>query len=242
MKLFVACSRIWEFVSLNVGIIMSLSAAGVSTNHTLSRACVAVNRCSGSYLSKFWSRSNPLWERVLFGRHPTFSCQRAGAALKVGNFFLFSSHSFRYSGQSESSPEGTPVRAKIRCSCSHSVLPGNRGFRSIISQNTQPPLHTSTAVGSYTFCPSRISGDRYHRVTMFDVYGSMGLPNDRASPKSHSFSTPRLLNSRFDDFTSRCTTQCEWRYCRAENICFTRVFTSAGLNGVFICPSNFCNS
>ena len=75
---------------------------------------------------------------------------------------------------------------------------------SIEKGKMQPIDHISTAV-LYTFCPKRISGALYHRVTTSWVYDFNGRPNVRARPKSASLiCSPFKSIKRLLGFKSLC--------------------------------------
>mmetsp|Transcript_53357 Transcript_53357/g.107062 ORF Transcript_53357/g.107062 Transcript_53357/m.107062 type:complete len:214 (+) Transcript_53357:350-991(+) len=126
----------------------------------------------------------------------------------------------------------------MRLTCSSSVLPGNRGFRSTSSAKMHPADHMSTAQ-LYFFSPSRSSGGRYHKViTLLVKRSSVLLPvvvvkvgsNDLASPKSASFKVPSALSKRLEHLRSRCTNFSSWMYLSTSSSCRMMHFTSSARN------------
>lgn len=97
------------------------------------------------------------------------------------------------------------------------------------SPKIHPTLHISRAV-PYLSLPSKTSGDRYHIVTTFSVYGlpcpTIFLP----SPKSQIFSYPLLLYRIFDVFKSLCMIFFFWRNSIPYSNCYTKLFTCDSSN------------
>mmetsp|Transcript_10001 Transcript_10001/g.25807 ORF Transcript_10001/g.25807 Transcript_10001/m.25807 type:complete len:201 (-) Transcript_10001:469-1071(-) len=107
------------------------------------------------------------------------------------------------------------------------------------------PTDQTSMEDVYSVHDSSSSGARYHSVTTSCVIGGGGMPllspwscaYCRASPKSHTLSSPRLLYRMLEVFRSRCRIQFSCRYATPESSWSMSCFASDTENGCFILSS-----
>mmetsp|Transcript_24547 Transcript_24547/g.60884 ORF Transcript_24547/g.60884 Transcript_24547/m.60884 type:complete len:299 (-) Transcript_24547:262-1158(-) len=137
---------------------------------------------------------------------------------------------------SKSRSANGPTKPRICRSIFMWSSPLKSGARRRISPSTQPADHRSIWL-EYRRLPHSSSGQRYQRVTTYDVptklrsSGPSATGQLREMPKSAMRSSQSLLISRLDGFRSRWTTPAAWSACSPHSICHTKNCACSSVSG-----------